>query len=76
MQVRVDEAGDDQLAAVVDGFEAGRQRGRERGVVAGGLDAAILDDQQAVFMKQRGAVVERRIGAKVQQAGAIGLHIG
>ncbi len=56
VQVGVDEAGHDQLAAIVVDRRIGRQRGRQLRVIAGGLHAAVIDDQQAVLVPVVGVV--------------------
>jgi len=48
VDVRVDEAGQDQLAAAVDDGRAGGQRRKRRRGVAGGNDVTAFDDEQAV----------------------------
>nr|GEU28080.1 hypothetical protein [Tanacetum cinerariifolium] len=72
----VDKAGHEQLAAVVVHRSPRRQRGVQRGIVARRPHLAAGDDQQAVFMPGMGAVAEGRIGEEVQQAASVGLQVG
>jgi hypothetical protein len=74
VDVGIDEAGAKDLAAQVFDGGAGRQGGGQRGVVAGGLDLAVLDQQQAVAVPLGGVLVEGGIVGEIQQAGAVGLQ--
>ncbi len=75
--MRVDEAGDDQLAAVVVHLRAGGQGALERGVVAGPHDLAGADDQQPVFPVLIGIVLAiLRVVQEMQHAAAVGVEGG
>ncbi|SQA86824.1 Uncharacterised protein [Burkholderia gladioli] len=72
VDVRVDEAGHDQLVAQRGEVGVGREAPGQRRVGAGGHHPAVLDDQQAVVLEHGGVGVAGRVCAKGQQPGAEG----
>ena len=76
MQMRVDKAGHDQLAPVIDDMRARRQSRLQLCVIAGRHDLAIGHDQQSVRMPGVRLLFDSGIGVEVQQAGTVGLQCG
>ena len=57
MHMAVDEARQQQVRPVVDGFGAGGGSGFDLGIVASGDDLAALDEKRAVFLIGKGGVI-------------------
>ncbi|SEF66113.1 hypothetical protein SAMN05216242_103187 [Thauera chlorobenzoica] len=73
VDVGVDEAGQDQLAAVVGEQRAGRQLGQHCGGGAELGDVAVADDENAVDeVFERAVPVRRRVGEEMNELAAHG----
>ena len=74
VNVRVDEPGNDQFAAIVGYVYMLRQGCLQRRVIAGRADVRAINDEQSVFMEDMGVVAKSRVGREMQDAGAIGVQ--